>query len=430
MNRWFTSGALLAYLLAVLAFVASDDTVFGNRSVFASGDDGSSRAYAYLIEQIETASGPRSVDTLHRRIAPGEIAADTVILRIGTGPERLEEEVAEAVRDNPPDEDGKTYDSETEDAEAGAAQAEDAQAEDVAVDNAESEVTELALSGDQHVESLLTPREARWLAGGGRLVWLLTESVPPPLITGIAVDDQLDAVMPGWSADLAPPVERILERPRTLIGHSLVLLGGETLIGRRPYGEGELIFIASGEMFANQHLDHPGHLALLTRLTAGRPVLFDETRHGQASSVGLAYLLRHAGLGPAALLGALVAWLAFWRAGRRLGPPDADPEDTRSEAVDMVDSLAQLYGRTLSPGHAIERWYAALVDATARRTGASGDALQHKVDQLTSGMPPPPDAVSTVSVSTAAAKRMLHTINDAFRRLDDERQSRGRRSVD
>ena len=43
------------------------------------------------------------------------------------------------------------------------------------------------------------------------------------------------------------------------------------------------------------------------------------------------------------LLSALAALLYFWRNAKRLGPPEDDVRERRSDAIDLVGSLGTLY---------------------------------------------------------------------------------------
>jgi hypothetical protein len=118
-------------------------------------------------------------------------------------------------------------------------------------------------------------------------------------------------------------------------------------------------------------------------------------------------------LGPLVIFIAIAALFTFWRNARRIGTPDAEERDTRSDAIDLVASLGALYARSMSSSDAIALYRAALERTVAAQSGLRGDALHKRVADLTHG-------------PTAAAQtfdQQLTAINDAFRTL--ERTARG-----
>jgi hypothetical protein len=102
---------------------------------------------------------------------------------------------------------------------------------------------------------------------------------------------------------------------------------------------------------------------------------------------------------------ALVATLIFWRAGRRVGPPEDDHRETRSDAVDLVRSLAALYRGVTSYSEALSLYHDALTRTIAHNTGLRGDALRKRVDDLTGG------------------KRTLAALNEGFMKSQSRRGS-------
>ena len=62
-------------------------------------------------------------------------------------------------------------------------------------------------------------------------------------------------------------------------------------------------------------------------------------------------------------------------AAKRLGPPEDDLRETRSEAIDLVGSLGTLYMSTMTDDEAIAAYREALVRSVAVQTGLRGEAL-------------------------------------------------------
>jgi hypothetical protein len=251
-------------------------------------------------------------------------------------------------------------------------------------------------------------------------------------------------VFPIWPGleTLALP-ESIGLAPRSLPRgmHTLFAGNGEAVVARQIIGAGDVIVITVPEIFENGNLAADHHLALLTALaddqterrplagwTAGgspavqryvRPIYFDEYAHGIASDDGALALMTEWRLGPLLVLAGIAALFTFWRNARRIGPPDAEERDTRSDAIDLVASLGALYGRSMTNGDAIALYRAALERTVAAQSGLRGDALHKRVADLTPGV----TTTGGEKIAAHAFDRHLHTINDAFRTL--ERTARG-----
>jgi hypothetical protein len=201
--------------------------------------------------------------------------------------------------------------------------------------------------------------------------------------------------------------------------HTIFAGNSEAVVARQTIGAGDVIIVSVPEMFENQHLAADHHLALLTVLAGNhRPIYFDEYAHGIASDDGALALMTEWRLGPLLILGGIAALLTFWRNARRIGLPDAEERDTRSD-IDLVGSLGALYGRSMSNGDAIALYRAALERTVAAQSGLRGDALHKRVADLTHGLTPP----AGEKLAAHAFDRHLTTINDAFRTL--ERTARG-----
>ena len=136
-----------------------------------------------------------------------------------------------------------------------------------------------------------------------------------------------------------------------------------------------------------------------------RPIYFDEYVHGLASADGPLDLLKEWRLGPFLLLILVVALLKLWRGASRVGPPEEEFRDTRSEAVDLVSSLGALYQKSMTDSEALTLYQDALTRTVAAQTGLRGEALQKRVAELLGGGGGP------------AFRLRLKRLNNAFRKL-------------
>ena len=196
--------------------------------------------------------------------------------------------------------------------------------------------------------------------------------------------------------------------------------GTAPVLARRRIGQGELWLLSNPEILDNSHLGVADHLALLLALAgADRPVFFDETPHGVEDDVGVAELLRRWGLGPAVALAALALGLAFWRARRPLGPPPVS-EDVRSESVDLVESLAILYDRSLQPVQALDLHRQRLLRTLQLQEHLAPEAAEVRLKAL---LGDGPDASGPVKGRLDFQRRLAH-LNFLFRRLRDRTRTR------
>ena len=257
--------------------------------------------------------------------------------------------------------------------------------------------------------SILTLAERDWVMAGGRLVLAVDDEVQGPL----RVRDS-DAGAPAKVFPIWPGVARFEARTARVLGGGLPA-GTRTLVarGRDPFiavwrhGRGEVVFLASPESLENGGLARADHLALLEALAAGRSaVYFDEHAHGLREDLDALDLLARWGFGPTLLAAALVAGIVLWRERVRVGAPDADRREARADAVDLLDSLAQLYDRALGGGEALRLYQQHLSRAVAQETGLRGDALSARVHDMTGG-----------GVQAPVFSRALHALNDGYRRL-------------
>jgi len=378
-GRWLPVALAAALFFGGAWFLVAPERTarqaFPPGSVYSAADDGLSLAYGYLARR-------RAAATLHRPLDLRSVEPDAVVFRVRP---LLPPDVAAPFAEERP-------------------------------------ARGAALAG------LLGAEEEEWLASGGRLV--LAVAAP---YGGLGVRAAAEAeaeraplravrkVFPLWPAveRLRPPAARVLAAPGLPLGHALFALGGEAVASRRSVGRGELIALAAPEVFENAHLGRADHLQLLEALAgSGRPVYFDERAHALAQERGVRALLLGWGLGPALGLGALAALAAFWRGRARLGPPEPEPPDRRREAVDLVDSLAQLYARALSRREALALYRRALAGAVALRSGLRGAALEARVHALAgdAGQPAAPGGAGTraVDLKPWEFKDGLERLNRAF----------------
>jgi hypothetical protein len=317
--------------------------------------------------------------------------------------------------------------------------------------------------GDKKTKAVpffLAANDEEFVRGGGRLILA-------GHYFGGSIEMRDDAgkaaakVFPIWPGieTLALP-ESLGLAPRSLprAMHTIFAGNGDAVVARQIIGAGDVIIISVPEMFENKSLAADHHLAFLTALvddgsterrplagwTAGgspavqpknavepaavqpasrrrytRPIYFDEYAHGVAADDGALALMTEWRLGPLLVLAGIAALFTFWRNARRIGPPDADERDTRSDAIDLVASLGALYGRSMSNADALALYHAALERTVAAQSGLRGDALHKRVADLTHGFTPG----TGEKLAAHAFDRHLNTINDAFRTL--ERTARG-----
>jgi hypothetical protein len=218
---------------------------------------------------------------------------------------------------------------------------------------------------------VVAARDEEWVRRGGRLV----------LATSAGVRERegpARSVFPGWP-HFTPPVPAVF-RVLPPGAHALAVVGDEPILARVPLGAGEVVLLAAPGALQNRGLAGEGNLELLHRLAAGRaPVAFDEHAHGLGHSLGVLDVVLEHGLGPALVLGALAGAAAAARARVRLGPPEPDAEDLRSDAVELVASIGQLYARAMSRGEGLSLYREAYAQAVRQSTGLSGAALQERV---------------------------------------------------
>jgi hypothetical protein len=263
---------------------------------------------------------------------------------------------------------------------------------------------------------LLAPREEAWVEAGGRLVLAVSASLGP-----LNVESAGNAAPPRRVHPRFPGVDVVLPAPRRVLAGApveeavtLFASGNRPVVARVARGKGEVLLLACPEVLENGLLAGGDHLRLLEALAGeGRPVLFDELAHGVAGERGLLPLLFDWGLGPALSLALLAGLALLWRARARVGPAEDAWEDRRSDAVDLVGSMAQLYERALRRNEAAALYHEWFRRAAAQRTGLRGKDLEARVRQMTGGSSPAAGGKGR-DMSEAELRDVLARLNRAF----------------
>jgi hypothetical protein len=233
-------------------------------------------------------------------------------------------------------------------------------------------------------QRLLSDAEDAFVRHGGRMVIASHLGLLPSATPASLEARKVFPIWPGVEALQVPEKTSafLSLRPRM---HALFTAGDRVIVAREHLGEGDLYVVSWPEVFQNGNLAKAGHLALLVALAGKRPVYFDELVHGIAGDDGALELMKEWNLGPFLLMLCAIAILVFWRGGRRVGPPEDDYRETRSEAVDLVHSLGALYRDVTTDEQALTLYHDALTRTVAHISGLRGDALRKRVDDLTGG---------------------------------------------
>jgi hypothetical protein len=261
---------------------------------------------------------------------------------------------------------------------------------------------------------LLAPAELAWVEAGGRLVLAVAETVGPLQVEAAASAPR--KVHPRWPAvsALRPSPGRVLGGAPVEDAVTLFASGDRPVVARLARGAGEVLLLACPEVLENGLLAGGDHLRLLEALAGnGRPVLFDERIHGVEEQPGLLSLLLDWGLGPSLALAALAGLGLLWRSRTRVGPAEDAWEDRRSDAVDLVESMAQLYERALRRNEAAALYHGWFRRAAGQRTGLRGRELDARVRQMTGGLAPPARGRGR-DMSEAELEEVLARLNRAF----------------
>lgn len=464
--------AVVAYLVAALVWVGNDRraarAVFPAGSVWNTGDDGLSLAFAYLSARAAGQAGGARVAVMTHRLESTPLPPRAVLLRFEPEAGRLAA-MARRLEGGDGDEDDDGDGDETAD-QGGLGRGGKTTGKGKSGDGAaRGKDAARGKAAAARTAPLLTAAEEAWVRDGGRLVLAVASDFGAALQVEAghaATAGAARKAFPIW-----PGVRRLLpDPPRTLGGpalsgmHALWLEGDAPIVARLALGAGDLVVLACPEVLHNRLLGRGDHLALLEAIAGagdaggagadrGRPVFFDERGHGAEESAGMLEILVSWGLGPLLLLLVAAGGAAWWRAAVRVGPPDREDRDVRSDAVELVDSLADLYDRALGRGDALRLYYESFVRTVAADTGLQGAALAARTADLAAGLslaelPPSRESLEPLAAAAAlpaavspagatsilaapqpatdlprpAFDRLLDTLNQAFRRLDDAKR--------
>jgi hypothetical protein len=389
---WVAAAAFVAGALAVVdAGGRRAEKAFPPGSVYRETPDGLSLAFRYLRERSQSEATGGTVSILTQRVGVGALPAEGVLFRMR--PRRLALPVT---------------------------------VEDVDEDESEEDSPEAESPGPPG--RLLTRQEEAWVHGGGRLVLGLDADYASVEIVSVARGGPVRKVFPLWpgvsALDPGGAVPH-LSGGAAEQAHAIFSQGPGALLSRLVMGRGEVLLLTAPWLLENERLATADHLALLEALAGEeRPVVFDEWVHGLGQDESLLALMLEWGLGPALAVAALAFVFVLWRNRTRLGPEEDDALEERSEAVDLVDSLAQLYDRALSRREAATLHLQAFRQAVSLRTGLRGGALERRTRELlddTAALP-----AGEREIPASAFLRTLHAVNDGYRRLDQHAHSRRR----
>jgi hypothetical protein len=205
---------------------------------------------------------------------------------------------------------------------------------------------------DNDVDNLLD-----WVKQGNTLLFLspentrLSEKLGVNIIEAARRDDTIYQAKPGAVGEYTARVDRVgLERTSTVSGRKSVPLWW---LGDRPaavavqHGAGRILIVPDPSVLTHRGLRREDNAVFLYNLAAldaeeGR-VYFDEYHHGIRSSGGLWSYLRYHGQHWIILQLVLVALMALWANGRRLGPATPIPVTKTADGVDYASSVARIY---------------------------------------------------------------------------------------
>lgn len=381
---WAAGALFVAGAWAVIAAGGARGKAFEAGSAFGEAPDGAALAFRYLKERASAGRGHAPV-VLAQRIAPGRLPADAVLLRLEPGRRPF--------------------------------------ATDPEAETGSDEKARSARSAP-----LLSSAEEAWVRDGGRLVLATREGYGPLAVHEARAAAPVRKAFPVWPGVVTLSPKAPLRGLAGGVADEAVVVfaaGSTRVLARLEMGRGEVVLLSAPELLENRGLAEADHLGLLEALApADRPVAFDEWAHGLGQEQSLLRLLFAWGFGPALATAALAFALALWRSRARLGAPEQDAVEARSEAVDLVQSLSQLYDRALSRREAAALDLEGFRRAVALRTGLSGPALEKRARELVGTALPP--LRSSGEIPAAELQLRLGSLNDAYRRLHEHAHTRRR----
>jgi hypothetical protein len=392
---WVPALAFVAGALAVVDAGGRRAKGLSAGSVYNETPEGLSLAFRYLRERVPPDGTGPGVSVLSKRVGPGALPAGGVLFRMR--PRRMPLPV---VVEN------------AEDAEKDSSEGKDA--------------GRRRASGPP--PRLLTRDEEAWVQTGGRLVLGLDADYGSLAVATTGQGGPVRKVFPLWPgvSALDPGTSAVhVSGGAAEHAHTIFAQGSEVLLSRLVIGRGEILLLTAPQLLENRRLATADHLGLLEALAGeGRPVVFDEWTHGLGQDESLLALMLEWGLGPALVVASLAFTLLLWRSRTRLGPEEEDAVEARSEAVDLVGSLAQLYDRALSRREAAALHLQGFRRAVSLRTGLKGAALERRSRELLGDAAALP--VGEREIPAARFLRALHAVNDGYRRLDEHAHTRRR----
>jgi hypothetical protein len=358
------------YLVAGLFWLAREPGREEAGSSFDTSDHGTSLAFAYLQDRYRG----REVGRLTHSLTRSEVASDAVVFRViggGVASRPVPARGGKAKAARPP--------------------------------------------SPPPPRTLLDPRVEEWVREGGRLVLALDGEEGGVSSRSEGSGSPPRKVHPLWPgvALLRPSPRRSLAGPALEEAVTIFAAGERPVLARLVLGRGEVFLLACPEVLENALLASADHLLLLEALAGARPVYFDERAHGVSEDRGVLPLLLDWNLGPALLIALAGGLAVLWRGRTRVGPAEDPHQERRSEAVDLVDSVAQLYNRALRRDESLRLYYDSLSRAVALRTGLKGAALGRRVRELCHGLAPPRRGPGR-DIGEGEFRDVLSVINAAF----------------
>jgi hypothetical protein len=233
-----------------------------------------------------------------------------------------------------------------------------------------------------------------WVRQGNTLLFLSPRDTQLSEKLGVFINDAGDRTTmifqgtPAAGNDYMDRVDHIgIERPST-IGKSkavpLWFFGKEPAAVLVRHGAGRVLLVADPLILTHRGLRREDNAIFLYNVAShdaqeGR-VYFDEYHHGIRSGGGYWSYLRYHGQHWVVLQLVLIAAIAVWAVGRRLGPAVTMPVTRRADGVDYASSVARIYEkadvRPLVAGIYARHFLTQLtVHLRLRRTALQGDIL-------------------------------------------------------